>query len=637
MGISSALVYLIPVVALVVARSRRERSAWEVALDVPSAVAADVLLVLLLSRVVHLETAAFVARGIELVLLGVWLFHRKRHGDTWAWPRALGGKALFTVACSAAAACALSMLLSRKYHIWDRYWHVNLVTSIRGQRLPFANVYDSTGPLSYHYSGDALAAMLQSFSLGSLHSSFALSLAHDILFSLTGATLGLLFLAWGSRGAGTATLATLGWLLAGPPALLRDDGKQFAGYNFVNYLTLSFRPHVVLAGLLSIGFLSAFLLRVKEASSVEDARSKWHVTVVPLLLTTAAMAVTDEASCALLGLGLGVAWLVWPRSLGLDRWRGLGLLLGLAAAVVIANLVFAGLLSPGAARPPISMVGWRSPGFANPTLPFSAPNGKAMFFADVAAVLAFALGAVWLSLSSFKRPVLATAGFLLTLVAVGCFALGRLDIPPKAVEAHRFLTAPMLACPFFFLFWLFDSETSGKVPLLVALGLTGLALPAASTIAWLRSPGDTGFMVGKSFFTTEDFYKTDCRSELGARLGERPRVTYLEQSVFFVYSGCHPVFTAGADSGGHRIKTSRALQGSEAFVDLNRNQLRPGQSLDVICPAGPSFDPICRRAKQESCSSVGKTRLGTGIVRCVLGPSVLAELMQAEARKGPKK
>ena len=58
MAVAVALFALvIALVALVVARSRRDRSPWEVALDIPTAVAADVLLVLLLSRVVHLETS----------------------------------------------------------------------------------------------------------------------------------------------------------------------------------------------------------------------------------------------------------------------------------------------------------------------------------------------------------------------------------------------------------------------------------------------------------------------------------------------------------------------------------------------------------------------------------------------------
>jgi hypothetical protein len=344
MGFWSVLAYLVPVIALFVARSRRDRSLTEVALDIPTAVALDVLAVLFLSRMVPLEIAALASRPLAIVLAAAWLWRRRRKGDTWAWPRALDGSALFAALVSTASACALSMILSRKYQIWDRYWHVNLVPSIRAQRLPFSNVYDPSGPLSYHYSGDALGAMLQSFSLGSFHSSFALSLAHDIVFSLTGATLGLLFVAWGARGTGTVTLGTLAWLLSGPPALLRDDGKQFAGYNFVNYLTLSFRPHVVLAGLLSIGFVAALITRVKEATSVDGRKLPAHVTIVPLVITTACLAVTDEASVGLLGLALGITWVLWPRVVGL-RWQtGLALMVGLLAANAPPSALSAGAL-----------------------------------------------------------------------------------------------------------------------------------------------------------------------------------------------------------------------------------------------------------------------------------------------------
>ncbi len=627
MGLLSVLVYLAPIALLVIVRSRRDRSLWEVALDIPTAFAGDLLGVLLLARVFPLETAAFVARGLELAAAGVWLFLRRRNDDRWGWPRELRLRALSGMLATAGMACALSMSLSRKYHIWDRYWHVNLVTSIRGQRLPFANVYDPSGPLSYHYAGDALGAMLQSFSLGAFHSSLSLSLAHDIVFSLSGATLGLLFLGFGARGISTTMLGTLSWFLAGPTALVRDDGKQFAGYDFVNYMTLSFRPHVSVAGLLLIGVVTPLLARAREAGKLDASRAPANVSVAPILLCTALLSVTDEASCGLLGLALGCAWLVWPKIVGVEWKRGLVVMVGLLVVVVAANLLYAGLFSPGAQRPATHLVPWRAPGFETPTLPFTEPDGAKMFFSDLIGLIAFAVAAVWAMVRSFSRPVAAAGTFLVVLCALGIFALGRLDIPPKAVEAHRFVTAPMLAGPLVVLCWLFARDGPGRLPFVQSASVVALALPALSTFAWLRSPGHTNFMTNKSFFTNEDFYQTDCRKELGAHLGERPRVTYLATNVFFVYTGCHPVFTAGLQ-GGHRIKTSRPLQGWDAFKDINDSMLKPGEPLDVICPKAPIVDTICRRAQLHECETLGTTRLGTEIVRCELDAEARASLME---------
>jgi hypothetical protein len=634
----AVLVYLAPYAALFAARARRDRTLWEIALDIPTAAGADVVLVLLLSRLVPLETAALASRPAAVLAAALWIARRRRRGDRLGWPRALGVRALAAAGSSAVVAAGLSMLLSRKYHIWDRYWHINLVSCIRGQTVPFANVYDPSGPLSYHYSGDALAAMLQSFSLASLHASHTLSLAHDIMFALSGATLALFLVAWGARGVSMAVLSVVVWLLAGPPALLRDDGKQFAGYNFVNYLTLSFRPHVSLAGLLVLGFMGAVIARVREPEAGAAEPPAASTTAVALVVATAALSVTDEASCGVLGLALGAAWLVWPGVLGLDRKRGLALLAALLAAIVVTNLALAGLLSPGAARPPMKLVEWRSPGFANPTIPFSKAGGLKAFVGDVAALLLFGVAATLSFLRHRTRRSAAAAAIVLVLAGVGLFALGRFDIPPKPVEAHRFVTAAMIVAPLFALLWLASGSRSSQRegPLVRAVALVALALPAASTFAWLRSPGQTPLPTGKSFYTAEDFFETDCREELGARLGERPRPTYLATQVFFVYTGCRPVFTSGMQ-GGHRIKTSRPLFGWDALADLDKSVLRPGEPLDVICTARGVSDPICARALAVGgCTSVGTTRRKLELVRCTLDGAERADLLRTRPQPAPK-
>lgn len=623
MSFLSVALYLLPVVALVLSRSRADRRLWEIALDIPTFVGADLVGVLVLARLLPLEQAALLSRPLWLAgALAIFLRRRARK-DAWAWPAELGLRQGAAVLVASGLAWWLSTLISRKHHIWDRYWHINLVSSIRGQRVPFSNVYDPSGALSYHYTGDALGAMLQSFSLGSLHASWALSLAHDVVFALSGATLGLLLLARGGSGWPRITLGVAAWLLTGPTALLRDDGKQWTGYNFVNYLSLSFRPHTAIAGLLLVGFVGAALVRAWPGAGEEGPRARQ--TAVPLLLTFAALSVTDETTCALLGLGLGVAWLIWPKLLGLSFRQGLVLMLALAASVVITNLLCAGLLSPFAERPPVKLAAWRSPGFMTPALPFGTPDAVKLFFGDVAGLLAFAAISVWALARSSSRPLAATSALVLALVALGLFGLGRADVAPSASESHRFVTASMLVAPLVVLSWLFSHDGPGRSPFVQSASILALALPAASTLAWIRSPGETGFSSNPSFHTQERFYRTDCRAELGTRLGEKPRPTYLAQDVLFVYTGCHPVFTAGR-KGTHKIKASWPLFGWDAFLDLHGSMLRADEPLDVVCPVG-SNDAICLRALERGCAPVGKTRRGTEIVRCTLDGAERARLV----------
>ncbi len=87
----------------------------------------------------------------------------------------------------------ISRTLSVPCAIWDRLWHIPLVTSMRGQRVPFYNVFERHGQLFYHYLGDAHAAMLQALSLDPHPcASNALSRSHDILFGLLGLAFGLI-------------------------------------------------------------------------------------------------------------------------------------------------------------------------------------------------------------------------------------------------------------------------------------------------------------------------------------------------------------------------------------------------------------------------------------------------------------
>ena len=191
----------------------------------PLAVAVDLLGVLLLTRLVRLELAALIARGIWLaggVALGARATsalrglhgpgphasrhrHRRRRRDSRHPPQ--------------------HALLAALRDLGPRLAH-----PARGfaswPKAAFANVYDSEMVLHYHFAGDVFASLVQVFSGCVLHSSLALSVAHDVLFGETAASLALLFVHLGVKGTVGPMAAVVAVLLDGPATVLLDDASH---------------------------------------------------------------------------------------------------------------------------------------------------------------------------------------------------------------------------------------------------------------------------------------------------------------------------------------------------------------------------------------------------------------------------
>ena len=55
--------------------------------------------------------------------------------------------------------------------------HIPLVSTIRGQRLPFLNVFQPKTVVHYHFAGDVVAAALQHFRRPAFMPSLAIALA----------------------------------------------------------------------------------------------------------------------------------------------------------------------------------------------------------------------------------------------------------------------------------------------------------------------------------------------------------------------------------------------------------------------------------------------------------------------------
>ena len=343
-----------------------------------------------------LETAALVSRGIWLAVAGAVVVRRRRRGLRLAWPRAIPRGAALQAGLLALLALGVSLSLSRPCAIWDREWHIPLVASLRGQRLPFMNVYEPSGGLYYHFTGNVLAAMLQAFSGDALHASLALSLAHDLTFLLLGAELGLLLWAVGIRRATLAALVLAATLLAGPVTLLREpERKLVSGHSIVNFLSLSFRPHVSLAYLLTLGFVGFVLAGLRRDRIAVVMRRLWP----SLGLVAAALTLTDESSLTLLALGLGALWLCDPALLGTDRRRGLLVGLGAAAVVAVTALLFVGAIGPHAPRYGMALVVPRSPGFLTPPVPFTTWMGPGFVGQDLWSILLVGAGGIALAVA----------------------------------------------------------------------------------------------------------------------------------------------------------------------------------------------------------------------------------------------
>lgn len=603
-----------PTALFVTLRARSDRRPWEIALDVPTGVALDVLSVLALALALPLDAATLASRAFWLVGSAIALRRVRRAGGA-TWPRALGKREVGMVLAAVAVAVGASLLLSAPYAIWDRRWHIPLVASLRGQRLPFANAYQPGVGLAYHFAGDVVASMVQALSLGAVHASLALSLVHDALFGLTGLFLGLWFVDLGARRASTTALGAALVLGTGPLTLLRGGAtRPSAGYGWFAFETLSFRPHVVLAGLLLLGFFGAALARLR------DPRAPVAATAPHLVATAALLAITDEASLGLAGLALGLTWLAWPETVHPKRLPGVGVFAALAAALVLPNLVFHGALSPGAPRQHVALVPWRLPGVEAASLPLSTPTGRELAAQDLFPIACAVLGGLLVAWAARRRVERGAAALLAVLSAASVFAFLRVEINHSAGESHRFLTAASLLGALLSAGWLVrHAGRAGERALGLApaalLGL-GLALPAASTLEWTIAVAPAQADKDSTFFTNDPVRAWSCRESVGARLGERARPLYVSRPVAYLYAGCRPVFTPGTPTNGWAIGVGFVEGGLAALHELDATVLGRDEPTTVICPAGKAAvaDPVCEAARAAGpCAAEGRR-----VARCTL-------------------
>jgi len=618
----AAAIYLFPIASFTALRCRKGSSLWQLATDVPLAVAIDLLGIMFLARFMTLGWASIVSRGLWLAGLGAFAAWRAKKRDFPALPRELDRKLIFGVLFQCALALWCSLTISRRSDVWDRDWHVPLTASLRGQRLPFGNVYEPRVELAYHYAGDLLASTLQTYSGAAMHSSLALSLAHDLMFVLLAVIVAFALAAGGIRRTAVQLSVLAAIVFAGPMIFAQVPREQGGGgYAFVGSLfSLSFRPHVSLAYVLLVGFAAALLAGVYRKTG--DVRNQVYPA---LLATSATLVLTDEITLVLLGLWAGVVWLYDPHSLADTRLRGALRLFALAAAIGSTIFVFGGSLGLHAKRYPMWLVAPRAPSYGHTPPPLTEAQGLSWLAQDLFSVCGVFLAAIGIGITARRRETRVIAISYLGVVTAAILGFTSLDFNHTIIENHRFVTLPYLFAPFLGAFMLAEPKLltaprreAGVAALLVYVSC-GLA--AASTIDWFW--GGSGYqMLGPQYLGRHLRYSLNCRELTGSRLLERTTAVYTEERGAYLWAGCHPTFVAGPKGtiDGHYIKTGAISSGTPGLQELLETIVEPGAPVSVACMSdGQRSDSICNAAQMEGIGTC--TASGSEFKRCTVPSS----------------
>ncbi len=530
------------------------------------------------------------SRGLWLAASLIWFWYFQRLARR-VRPPALVRSCLTALVLAGIASVALSLLFSWPYIIWDRQWHIPLVASLRGQKVPFANVFGLNEMLHYHFSGDVLASTLQTLSFGVLHASYALSIAHDVVFGLTAISAALLLIHFGYRNAFLICAAVLAILLIGPVVFFRGGpGVSHEGFSILSYYHMSFRPHVNLAALLLVGSVGTVMVRLHSKPEMRAVR-----TVPTLLASAALLAITDEASLAIWGVALAGAWLIDPNTLLPTRRAGVLVFLGLAAAVVVPNLWFGGSLTFGGPVNHAAIVPARAQGWWGSALSLKTYEGARALAFDYAAIATTCLTLIILLARAPSRAAAASTCLAVIVATLSAVLLTKLEINGDAMQSHRFSTVALLVCPLVALFRFKDFPLHGvERPLLWG----ALSSAAASTLLWMqfRAPSEVFTASG---FGLQNVHQMNCRRDMGGGLGDPVGPTYVSSSLWVQYTGCRPVFVPG--TGSWATIDVLPATGEAAFTQLHREFLPANMLLRSICPRREQSpvamqDPACRRA-----------------------------------------
>jgi hypothetical protein len=380
----------------------------------------------------------------------------------------------------------------------------------------------------------------------------------------------------GGRWTLFAVIAPLAVLLAGPLTI-----GFWEGFSYLNYYQMSFRPHVVLAGLLMVGITGALLPALAGAMPPPPR------AVAALAAMLGLLAITDEPAAAVLVAAVGgvIVWR-WRSLSGRARWAAFAALL--PVTVLVALLAFPSALRGGPPQP-VSIVAPHAPGFLRPSRPLLGLLGPLLLLIDLAPMLGVLAALAFAARRSRPRPLGALLTFAALLVGVAGLLLTTVVVAHSDGESHRFMTLPMVVLPLLGLHAVEGADRQVRRGLAVVLGV-----PVICSVAWAIATGHV-FESFRPRSYAAGIPGVDCRAATGARLFEPARPTYVPRATFYLWAGCHPVLAPGNTRGeGALIDVGQPLAGPEALLVLQERFVRPGASLAAACPARPEEDdPVC--------------------------------------------
>jgi hypothetical protein len=273
-----------------------------------------------------------------------------------------------------------------------------------------------------------------------------------------------------------------------------------------------------------------------------------------------------------------------------------------------------------------------------PPLPLTDVPGWVALIADTLPVWTSLIGILVVMLRGRREDVSKTwrsfVAFVGALFAVALFGLLFVQINNSPPESHRFLTAALFVMPFMGLLVATRLPTGSLAWTSI---VAGLVLGGMSTVLW-ASHYSRGHATPQWYFQGKfktNLHETNCREAAGARLGDKPRPTYVESRTFYSYVGCRPSFVAGKVVPPWTVKYA-PITGIPALQNLDRELAAPDETADAICPAGwvtSELDPVCAYVTtHHKCEPQGKD-----FVRCPLTPADRTLLGGPRPPGSPKK
>jgi len=599
LSLLACTLYLLPLGAVVALWRRETDDALDMACTIGTVFAADLLATFALCYLFRLERAVFVRTGLWLAgAVALGLRRAGRCAPILAGRGALSRGDLATLGLAAAAGFLISHMVSSEYWLWDREWHVPFTASLRAQHMPFHNVFEPWKTLRYHMAGDVAASGLQSLSFVAMNASRALSYAHDLQSLIAVAIIAMALRSACGWTPATTAVAALVPPLAGPIMLrVINQGPglgPFEGNSDFNNLTLSFRPHCMIALVVLVTLLCHVLRAAREQERGRPFTIGAAAAMVPLF---ALLAISDEISTLLAGLSLAVMWLRWPGLLGATRGRSAIALGVFALAALVANLALGGTIAPGG---PVQTTTWlrpRLPRFAGPPVPLVSVEGWKQLFIDEGSLL---LPVAVMSVLSLRRrsaggnsesglgPAVALA---LGATAGGLLLFLMFEVNGRTYEGHRFMTAARTLVPMLALLYLPRLPRASFASLVLLLPILAGVFVTLGFVFY-RLPVKPGVHRG------EEQYAINCRDAMGARLGDRIVPTYADESFWHLYAGCRPIFAPGHEGDPGVVLAGWPMLGPAAFAKMDRLFFPPGQPARVVCPQEPSrAGAVCKKAE----------------------------------------